>query len=268
MPDDPGILELIGGEVRLREDGAGVLLRIERGAVRRLRGRLDRLVDGDDLVLEPDGGPDLILEPARGATAELVGGGEDVIYLRLPASDVHGWRAELARAGRDRKIVLPCSGGTEVHIRVTDGKRKRRGRAGPPNIVYKEGDPAPGGVLAYKIYCGILGGIFLLCLIGAVIGMIMHEEMSGDDTENLIVMSVLAGMSLVATVLHLIPFALPRQPYAWTYGCVIIVVGLIGGILSCILCIAASIPVLIFFLKPEAKAWFHPPAAAPLDVFD
>ncbi|MGB7159266.1 MAG: hypothetical protein WBD40_14450 [Tepidisphaeraceae bacterium] len=54
----------------------------------------------------------------------------------------------------------------------------------------------------------------------------------------------------LAAVFGVAPF-LPRRPWVWIYDLVLICLGL-----TSICCMPATIPLLIFWLKPEAKAWF------------
>ena len=52
-------------------------------------------------------------------------------------------------------------------------------------------------------------------------------------------------------VASLAPFVLPRRPWVWVYDMVIICVGMPTGWL-----LPFSVPLLVFWLKPEVKAWF------------
>jgi hypothetical protein len=60
---------------------------------------------------------------------------------------------------------------------------------------------------------------------------------------------------LVIGPLFSIPFAiapfLPRKPWVWIYNLVLICLGL-----TSVCCLPATIPLLIYWLKPETKWWF------------
>ena len=66
--------------------------------------------------------------------------------------------------------------------------------------------------------------------------------------------AVMGGIYIAMGVLFAIPFLIaffiPRKPWAWTYHIVMICIGMTGCT------IVASIPLLIFWLKPDVKGYF------------
>ena len=54
----------------------------------------------------------------------------------------------------------------------------------------------------------------------------------------------------LAGVFGAAPF-LPRRPWVWIYDLVLICLGL-----TSVCCLPATIPLLVYWLKPEAKSWF------------
>lgn len=62
---------------------------------------------------------------------------------------------------------------------------------------------------------------------------------------------VLIAVCLVLGIAFLVSFFLPRKPWAWVYDLVLICIGFTS---AC--CLPACIPLLIYWLKPEAKAYF------------
>ncbi len=258
MASDPGVLELRGGAVIVGADER-VTLRGTTGAARRLRARLERLLEGEELVIEPDEGPDLVLQPTDAGAASVRVAGDDLVHLALPVSDVHGWRAALGARG-DKRIELPCSGGVVAGMRIQKtraggGHRRRKGE--DHRIVYAANDPAPTGVVFYRVYCGLMATMYLLLAIAGVLGAIFREELAGeyDDPNEFLMMGVIyGGCGLAIGIPFVASFFLPRQQWAWIVGII-----LIGLSLTSVCCLPISIPLLFFWLKPETKGWFHPP---------
>ena len=57
---------------------------------------------------------------------------------------------------------------------------------------------------------------------------------------------------IILSIPHWVGLFLPRAKWSWIYGIVVIAV----GNLACILCMPAGIPVMIFWVMPNARAWF------------
>lgn len=111
-------------------------------------------------------------------------------------------------------------------------------------------------VMWFKIYAALMAlvylllmglGIFMVVAGAAVAGM---EEFQGG-AEPVVVGVVYAIMGLVFFVAYAFGLFLPRKPWGWIVGIVLIAIGM-----TSICCLPATIPLLIFWLKPEAKAYF------------
>ena len=115
----------------------------------------------------------------------------------------------------------------------------------------------------YRVYAGamtflyllLIGlGLFLLLSPNALIdpdaGMLSNRP--ADETEALILGAVYSGLGLVLAATYAVSFFLPRRRGSWIYGIVLIAIGMT----SC-LCLPATIPLLIHWLKPECRDWFH-----------
>ncbi|MFZ2653723.1 MAG: hypothetical protein WAX69_02295 [Victivallales bacterium] len=102
----------------------------------------------------------------------------------------------------------------------------------------------------YTIYCIVMAAIYLCVAVGGAAMLVAGIAKSVDS--GLIVMGlVLAILGVVFMVpFGIAPFLRP-QPWVWIYGLVLIAIGLTGCAT-----IPASIPLLIFWLKPETKAYF------------
>ncbi len=106
----------------------------------------------------------------------------------------------------------------------------------------------------WKFFVAYWAAMALLYLLCAVLGVLSFFVEPKNDEERITLL--ITGVIFIAlgAVLFLMfaaaPF-LPKKPWAWVYDIVLIAVGLT----SC-LCLPVSIPLLIFWLKPEAKAFF------------
>ena len=122
----------------------------------------------------------------------------------------------------------------------------------PPLPPVRQGAPAV--VLWQNIYCGAMALLYLLLTgVGAAFA-VFRESLADAKTsanENLIVGLVLIAVCLpLAGIFAAGPF-LPRRPWSWIYHIVLISLGLT----SCA-CLPVSVPLLIFWIRPEVQAWF------------
>ena len=92
--------------------------------------------------------------------------------------------------------------------------------------------------------------------VGGVLLLVFQQEIAeADRSGDGRVVALIYGVTLTAIGFVLFaafaaaPF-LPRKPWVWIYHLVLICIGLSG------ITFVASLPLLIFWLRPEAKAWF------------
>jgi hypothetical protein len=118
------------------------------------------------------------------------------------------------------------------------------------------GTPAarPKVVLWYKAYCGLLT-LTYLAMTGLGVVLVFARN-SLADAQNPPESLLVAG--LICAVLGLAFAApcgaallLPPVPWTWIYHMVIICIGL-----TSMCCIPICVPLLIFWIKPETKAYF------------
>ena len=121
----------------------------------------------------------------------------------------------------------------------------------PPTIP-QDNETGRKAFLWYRVYCGVMVAIyFLVAALGAVLAVYRPttREYSSDETMIMGIIYAIAG------VIFLIVFAvflfLPRKPYNWIVGIVAIAIGMT----SCCL-VPFMIPLLIYWIKPETKAFF------------
>jgi hypothetical protein len=110
----------------------------------------------------------------------------------------------------------------------------------------------PPVVLWFKVYGWILVAMYLaVAAISLVFFLMSPRELEMRAGEAIVIGSILLGMGLFFTAACLPPLVFPPRPWTWVYSLVLICIGLTS---PCFL--PASIPLLIFWLKPEVKAYY------------
>ncbi|MBK6314773.1 MAG: hypothetical protein IPF53_10785 [Blastocatellia bacterium] len=114
----------------------------------------------------------------------------------------------------------------------------------------------PGVVTWFKVYAALMALVYLL-LMGLGIFMVVAgaslegmEELQGDASP-IVIGVIYAIMGLVFAIVFAVGLFLPRKPWGWIMGIVLIALGM-----TSVCCLPATIPLLIFWLKPDAKAYF------------
>jgi hypothetical protein len=103
----------------------------------------------------------------------------------------------------------------------------------------------------FVVYCILMALVYLtLAVMGLVLGFIQPDrEMSAAEAK--VMGTVFLILGLVFFVAYGSAPFLPRKSWVWTFGLVLICLGLT---ITC--CLPACIPLLIFWLKPEMKAFY------------
>jgi hypothetical protein len=104
------------------------------------------------------------------------------------------------------------------------------------------------------VYAGLMAAMYLVLLIGGTaLPLLAPEEvdLKADDPPPWAVSLVVGCVSLPFAAAFVAAFFMPVKPWAWIYHLVLICVGFTS---AC--CMLASIPLLIFWVRPETKAYF------------
>lgn len=112
---------------------------------------------------------------------------------------------------------------------------------------------APPVVTWYKVYAGLMAAMYLLLVAAGVAlpVLVTEADMGADDPPPWAMALVIGCVSLPFAAAYVAAFFVPVKPWAWTYHLVLICFGLTS---AC--CLLASVPLLIFWLRPETKAYF------------
>lgn len=105
----------------------------------------------------------------------------------------------------------------------------------------------------YVTYCIAMAVLYLVIVVAGFVTLLVGPTgLDVDPVENKIISFIFIGMGLAL----LIPFAagplLPRRRWAWVVGLVLICIGMTS---TC--CLPVSIPLLIWWIKPETKEYYY-----------
>ena len=104
----------------------------------------------------------------------------------------------------------------------------------------------------FKVYCGVLCFTYIaLAAMSLIFFFIPPEEMDMPVPAVRLVGVLFLVMGLLLSAVCALPFFVAPRPWVWVYGMVLICLGMTS---ACFL--PACIPLLIFWIKPEAKRYF------------
>lgn len=104
----------------------------------------------------------------------------------------------------------------------------------------------------YLAYLGLL--LFLFAGVAVLGGLFLagvFDEPGMEDMETRILGGIYLGGGIVMSVPTVLAFFFPRRKWTWVYHLVMICIGLTGCTF------VFSIPLLIFWLRPETREWFE-----------
>lgn len=112
-------------------------------------------------------------------------------------------------------------------------------------------DPSPKVIFWYRVYAGLMLFaalvVFALVLVYAWLQTLPEQAMRPGSGDRQTIALLLVLVAAAQAAFHAVGAFVPRKPWGWTYGLMVIAVGLPGLL---------AIPLLVFWLKPEAKAAF------------
>lgn len=103
----------------------------------------------------------------------------------------------------------------------------------------------------FVAYCAAMALLYLLCIVFGVLAFFIEPKNQEEKTLQIVMGFLFVGLGAVLFLLFAAAPFLPKKPWVWIYDIVLIAVGLT----SCA-CLPVSIPLLIYWLKPETKAFF------------
>lgn len=103
----------------------------------------------------------------------------------------------------------------------------------------------------FVVYCIVMALLYLVVAAMGVVFLFISPDPQMDKTEATLMGIVFLVMGLILFVPYASAPFLPRQSWVWVVGLVLICIGLTS---AC--CLPVCIPLLIFWLKPEMKAFY------------
>ncbi len=107
----------------------------------------------------------------------------------------------------------------------------------------------------YVGYCVLMALLYLL-VGGAGLLALFIDLATLELEEDAMIVRIQGVLFLVLGLIFMIVYAaapfLPKRPWVWIYGLVMIAIGI-----ASICCLPVTIPLLIFWLKPETQQFFE-----------
>src|SRR5262245_59114517 len=117
---------------------------------------------------------------------------------------------------------------------------------------FSRGENPPGVVFWFKVYALFMTGIFLICCVLSLIFLFVDPaQLEMDPVEAHITGGVMLVLGLALFIVFMIALISQPRPWVWVYDLVLICLGLTSACLW-----PVTIPLLIYWLKPEAKRHF------------
>lgn len=159
----------------------------------------------------------------------------------LNAEECHRCGVDLSGLGKADQVSVPV-----------EDTFLARGVTQPTDQVPIDSDIGRKTHFWYRIYCGAMSFMYFCCiLVGAVLIFVSSSDSNMPDAESNMLMGIVyATVGFVLMVIFLVGLFLPRKPYNWIYGIVMIALGMT----SCCTW-PATIPLLIFWVKSETQAY-------------
>lgn len=108
----------------------------------------------------------------------------------------------------------------------------------------ESGGRLPPAVVLFRVYAALMAVAY-----GAVAAALVSAD--GAERVGMDVVYLVAVVPVVLAIAHALAAFVPREPWGWTLGVIVLAVGLP----SC--GIALAFPLLVFWLRPECRAAFR-----------
>lgn len=104
----------------------------------------------------------------------------------------------------------------------------------------------------YRVYCASMAVLYIAVTVLGIVLLTVPLETREYDQQQLFLMGIIYTiLGVVFFVVFAVALFLPRKPYNWIVGIVMMAIGMT----SCCL-MPAVIPLLVFWVKPETQAFF------------
>jgi hypothetical protein len=146
---------------------------------------------------------------------------------------------------------LPSTAYVSVPVEQTFEARAY-GFTPPPMLIPQDNETGRKTFFWYRVYCGFLTFLNLLIAALGIFLVAYGPQMSGYDPQEAFITGIMyIILGVIFFVTYGIAFFLPRKPYNWIVGIVMMALGMTS---CCFL--PFLIPLLIYWLKPETQSYF------------
>lgn len=111
--------------------------------------------------------------------------------------------------------------------------------------------PTPGVIIAFRVFAVVFALMYLAVIALGGVFLVFGDALDLEPGEGYVTAAMLLVVGAPLFFAYVIALMLPRKPWVWIYNLVLISLGLT----SC-LTLPAALPLLLYWLKPPAKAWF------------
>lgn len=144
-------------------------------------------------------------------------------------------------------------GSNEVSVPVDQTFQAKGFSEGDSSQVPMENETGRKTHFWYRVYCSVMLLIYIAVTAIGIGLMFLSGSANSTEDENEMFFVGIAYLLIgpIFAIAYAAALILPRKPFTWVYGIVMIAIGLTS---CCFL--PAAVPLLLFWLKPETKAYF------------
>jgi hypothetical protein len=147
---------------------------------------------------------------------------------------------------------LPSTAYVSVPVEQTYEARTLGFNPPPMTAIPRDNEIGRKAFLWYRVYCGVLVILYLLvALMGVFLAAFAPPTRQYNSEETFVMGVIYAVLGVVFFLVFTVALFLPRKPYNWVVGIVMMALGMSS---CCFL--PFLIPLLMYWIKPETKAYF------------
>jgi hypothetical protein len=114
--------------------------------------------------------------------------------------------------------------------------------------------PKPAVIGWYRAYCAAMALLYLMVITMGVAGIALRHQLADHNNPPASILFlgiVFIGLGLPFLGAFAVAPFLPTRPWVWIYHLVLIAIGMTS---AC--CLPACVPLLIYWIRPETKAYY------------
>ncbi|MDH3531019.1 MAG: hypothetical protein OEQ28_15770 [Acidobacteriota bacterium] len=154
---------------------------------------------------------------------------------------------------RCNHVFTDSAPATEVSVPVEETFQARSYASGADGGIPEDNETGRKTFFWYRVYCAVMLLLYVaLMALGLLSVVISGDSVTPEQQQEAFIVGIIYFvLGLAFAAVYGIALVLPRKPFNWIYGIVMIAIGLT----SCCL-LPATVPLFLFWLKPETKRFF------------